>query len=102
MAVDAARRRGPAARLACIGIAPFDELRPVRFALASSLPALAVLSVAATARNIYLAPALPASRCCSVGGRVKFYPGRRSVGCLRAMRGTAALLLLACWRLPQP
>ncbi len=31
----------------------------VRFALATVLPALAVLSVAATARNIYLAPALP-------------------------------------------
>ena len=39
--------------------APSDERRPVRFALASSLPALAVLSVAATARNIYFAPALP-------------------------------------------
>jgi 4-amino-4-deoxy-L-arabinose transferase-like glycosyltransferase len=39
--------------------APFDELRPVRFALASTLPAIALLSLAATARNIYLAPALP-------------------------------------------
>jgi 4-amino-4-deoxy-L-arabinose transferase-like glycosyltransferase len=35
------------------------ELRPVRFALATALPSLALLSVAATARNIYLAPALP-------------------------------------------
>jgi 4-amino-4-deoxy-L-arabinose transferase-like glycosyltransferase len=35
------------------------ELRAVRFALAAALPALALLSVAATARNIYLAPALP-------------------------------------------
>jgi 4-amino-4-deoxy-L-arabinose transferase-like glycosyltransferase len=35
------------------------ELRPVRFALAAALPSLALLSVAATARNIYLAPALP-------------------------------------------
>jgi 4-amino-4-deoxy-L-arabinose transferase len=33
--------------------------RCVRFALAASLPSLAVLSIAATARNIYLAPALP-------------------------------------------
>src|ERR1700730_821406 len=33
--------------------------RAVRFALAASLPSLLVLSVAATARNIYLAPALP-------------------------------------------
>src|SRR5271165_94494 len=39
--------------------APFDELRPVRFALASALPAMLVLSLAATARNVYLAPALP-------------------------------------------
>ena len=39
--------------------APFEKRRAVRFALASSLPALAVLSLAATARNIYLAPALP-------------------------------------------
>jgi 4-amino-4-deoxy-L-arabinose transferase-like glycosyltransferase len=34
-------------------------LRPVRFALAAALPSLALLSVAATARNIYIAPALP-------------------------------------------
>jgi 4-amino-4-deoxy-L-arabinose transferase len=36
-----------------------DDGRTVRFALACSLPALLVLSLAATARNIYLAPALP-------------------------------------------
>ena len=35
------------------------ELRPVRFALAAALPSLALLSFAATARDIYLAPALP-------------------------------------------
>jgi 4-amino-4-deoxy-L-arabinose transferase-like glycosyltransferase len=35
------------------------ELRPVRFALAAALPSLALLSMAATARNIYFAPALP-------------------------------------------
>lgn len=38
---------------------PADVRRPVRFALATFVPTLAVLSVAATARNIYLAPALP-------------------------------------------
>ncbi len=37
----------------------FDDYRPVRFALAASLPPLVILSMAATARNIYLAPALP-------------------------------------------
>jgi 4-amino-4-deoxy-L-arabinose transferase-like glycosyltransferase len=39
--------------------ASFDDYRPVRFALAAALPPLALLSVAATARNIYFAPALP-------------------------------------------
>ena len=37
----------------------FDDYRPVRFAVAASLPPLVLLSLAATARNIYLAPALP-------------------------------------------
>jgi 4-amino-4-deoxy-L-arabinose transferase-like glycosyltransferase len=36
-----------------------DEWRPVRFAIATFVPTLGVLSMAATARNIYLAPALP-------------------------------------------
>ncbi len=36
-----------------------DSYRPVRFAIASSVPALVLLSVAATARNVYVAPALP-------------------------------------------
>ena len=62
VAVDAARRRRPAPRMA--GVArrrapPPGSMRPVRFALATALPSLALLSVAATARNIYLAPALP-------------------------------------------
>lgn len=48
-----ARRTGTAPNAAA------DELRPVRFALATALPSLALLSVAATARNIYLAPAFP-------------------------------------------
>jgi len=39
--------------------ASIERLRLVRFSLAVFLPTLAVLSVAATARNIYLAPALP-------------------------------------------
>ena len=36
-----------------------DQGRIVRFALACALPSLLILSFAATARNIYLAPALP-------------------------------------------
>src|SRR5579883_2077525 len=40
--------------------ATHDPLAPaVRFAVASTLPTLFVLSLAATARNVYLAPALP-------------------------------------------
>ena len=39
---------------------PQDRQRTSRFAIAAFVPALCVLSVAATARNIYLAPALPA------------------------------------------
>jgi 4-amino-4-deoxy-L-arabinose transferase-like glycosyltransferase len=38
---------------------PAELRRPVRFAVATFVPTLAVLSIAATARNIYLAPALP-------------------------------------------
>jgi 4-amino-4-deoxy-L-arabinose transferase-like glycosyltransferase len=37
----------------------FDDLRTVRFAAAASLPPLAFLSLAATARNVYFAPTLP-------------------------------------------
>jgi 4-amino-4-deoxy-L-arabinose transferase-like glycosyltransferase len=40
-------------------IVSFHDYRTVRFAAAASLPPLALLSVAATARNVYLAPALP-------------------------------------------
>lgn len=53
------------------------ELRPVRFALATFVPTLCVLSVAATARNIYLAPALPVLRSCSAGGAAN--PSRPSI-----------------------
>jgi 4-amino-4-deoxy-L-arabinose transferase-like glycosyltransferase len=38
---------------------PAEQRRAVRFAVATFAPTLAVLSIAATARNIYLAPALP-------------------------------------------
>jgi 4-amino-4-deoxy-L-arabinose transferase-like glycosyltransferase len=73
---------------------PFAELRPVRFALASSLPALAVLSVAATARNVYLAPALP-----GFALLLGWWTREVLVDADRwdtyATRGTAALLLLA-------
>lgn len=66
--------------------------RTVRFALASSLPALAVLSVAATARNIYFAPALPGFAILLAWWAV----GNPSVADrwdARALRATAVLLL---------
>ncbi len=71
-----------------------DEYRPVRFALASSLPALVVLSLAATARNIYLAPALPGlALLLGWWGRETATSADRWDIC--AARGTAVLILLA-------
>lgn len=71
----------------------FDGYRPVRFALAASLPALVILSMAATARNIYLAPALP-------GIALLLAWWAREIGSqpdpceVRALRATSVLLLL--------
>jgi 4-amino-4-deoxy-L-arabinose transferase-like glycosyltransferase len=86
--VIAAARRAWRRRTASI-----DEYRPVRFALAAALPPLAILSVAATARNIYLAPALP-------GVAVLLAWWARETSDIpdrwdrRALRATAALLLV--------
>ena len=72
---------------------PFEELRPVRFALASALPALALLSIAATARNVYLAPALLGfALLLGWWGREVLSDADRWD--IYAMHGTAALLLL--------
>jgi 4-amino-4-deoxy-L-arabinose transferase-like glycosyltransferase len=69
------------------------ETRAVRFAIAASLPSLIVLSLAATARNIYLAPALPGIALLVAWWARQILPGpdRWEV---RALRATAALLLL--------
>jgi 4-amino-4-deoxy-L-arabinose transferase-like glycosyltransferase len=73
---------------------PIDECRPVRFALASSLPSLAVLSLAATARNIYFAPALPGlALLLGWWGREAARSADRWD--IFAVRGTAVLMLLA-------
>ena len=73
---------------------PWVALRPVRFALAAFLPTLAMLSVAATARNVYLAPALP-----GLALLLGWWVNRLAQGAdpwdLRALRITAVLLLLA-------
>ncbi|HLN48229.1 MAG TPA: glycosyltransferase family 39 protein [Steroidobacteraceae bacterium] len=74
--------------------APLDEFRAVRFALASALPPLAVLSVAATARNIYLAPALPGFALL-VAWWVRETLGGADRWDVHAVRATAALLVLA-------
>jgi 4-amino-4-deoxy-L-arabinose transferase len=71
----------------------FDGYRPVRFALAASLPPLLILSVAATARNIYLAPALPGVALLLAwwARQILESPERWDI---RALRATSALLLL--------
>jgi 4-amino-4-deoxy-L-arabinose transferase-like glycosyltransferase len=71
-----------------------DAYRPVRFAVAASLPPLAVLSLAATARNIYLAPALPGAALL-LGWWARETLATRDSWDVRALRGTAGLLLLS-------
>jgi 4-amino-4-deoxy-L-arabinose transferase-like glycosyltransferase len=69
------------------------ENRPVRFALAACLPALFILSLAATARNIYFAPALP-----GIALLVAWWARETLQEVdpwdMRALRATAVLLLL--------
>jgi 4-amino-4-deoxy-L-arabinose transferase-like glycosyltransferase len=67
--------------------------RAVRFAIAASLPSLVVLSLAATARNIYFAPALPGIALLIAWWAREVLPGPDHWD-VRALRGTAALLLL--------
>jgi 4-amino-4-deoxy-L-arabinose transferase-like glycosyltransferase len=70
-----------------------DASRLLPFAAASFLPTLAVLSVAATARNIYLAPALP-----GVALLLGWWIANLRAGAdrwdLRALKATAALLMV--------
>jgi 4-amino-4-deoxy-L-arabinose transferase len=67
--------------------------RAVRFAIAASLPPLLVLSLAATARNIYFAPALPGIALLIAWWAREILPGPDPWD-VRALRATAALLLL--------
>jgi 4-amino-4-deoxy-L-arabinose transferase-like glycosyltransferase len=71
----------------------FDDYRPVRFALAASLPPLVVLSMAATARNVYFAPALPGVALL-LAWWAQEISGRPDRWDIRALRATSALLLL--------
>src|SRR5258708_17820727 len=72
---------------------PFDDYRPVRFAVAASLPSLVILSMAATARNIYFAPALPGIALLLAWWtrEISETPDRWDI---RALRATSILLLL--------
>jgi 4-amino-4-deoxy-L-arabinose transferase-like glycosyltransferase len=72
--------------------ASLDDYRPVRFALAASLPPLAILSVAATARNIYFAPALPGVALLLAWWAREILESRDRWD-VRALRATSALLL---------
>jgi 4-amino-4-deoxy-L-arabinose transferase-like glycosyltransferase len=67
--------------------------RAVRFAIAASLPPLVLLSLAATARNIYFAPALPGVALLIAWWAREILPGPDRWD-VRALRATAALLLL--------
>jgi 4-amino-4-deoxy-L-arabinose transferase len=73
--------------------ASLHDNRAVRFALAASLPSLLVLSLAATARNIYLAPALPGFALLVGWWAREIRPGADAWDA-RALRATAAMLLL--------
>jgi 4-amino-4-deoxy-L-arabinose transferase-like glycosyltransferase len=87
LVLAAARRAWQRRRL------PADS-RPLRFAVATFVPTLAVLSVAATARNIYLAPALP-----GIALLLGWWLDRLHISHdawdRRALRATSVLLLLA-------
>jgi len=73
---------------------PVDRRRLVRFAAAVFVPTVCVLSIAATARNIYLAPALPGAALL-LGWWVGELQTAHDQWDLRAIRGTSLLLLLA-------
>jgi 4-amino-4-deoxy-L-arabinose transferase len=69
------------------------DCRAVRFAIAASLPSLLVLSFAATARNIYLAPALPGIALL-LAWWAREIPGGADTWDVRALRATACMLIL--------
>jgi 4-amino-4-deoxy-L-arabinose transferase-like glycosyltransferase len=74
--------------------ASWRHLRLLRFAVATFLPPLLLLSLAATARNIYLAPALP-----GMALLLGWWVGEFAQGAddweVRAVRSTAVLMLAA-------
>jgi 4-amino-4-deoxy-L-arabinose transferase-like glycosyltransferase len=73
---------------------PADRQNLVRFSAAVFVPTLCVLSIAATARNIYLAPALPGAALL-LGWWAADLETAHDRWDLRAVRATSLLLLLA-------
>ena len=71
-----------------------DRQNLVRFAAAVAVPTLCVLSIAATARNIYLAPALPGAALL-LGWWARDLETAHDRWDLRAIRGTSLLMLLS-------
>jgi 4-amino-4-deoxy-L-arabinose transferase len=71
----------------------FYDHRAVRFAIASFLPPLALLSVAATARNIYMAPALPGAALLLAWWAREVLSGADRWD-IRALRATAVILVI--------
>jgi 4-amino-4-deoxy-L-arabinose transferase len=67
--------------------------RAVRFAIGASLPPLLLLSLAATARNVYFAPALPGIALLVAWWAREILPGPDPWD-VRALRATAVVLLL--------
>ncbi len=71
-----------------------EDYRAVRFGVCASVPALLILSLAATARNIYVAPALP-----GIALLLGWWATQTAAAAdrwdLRALRATVALLLLS-------
>ncbi len=70
-----------------------EQGRAVRFAVATFVPALGVLSIAATARNIYVAPALPGVALL-LGWWARDLATAHDRWDVRAIHGTSVLLLL--------
>lgn len=71
-----------------------EDQRAVRWAIAGALPALVVLSLAATARNIYFAPALPAIALL-LGWWAREASASPATSDVTWLRATAGVLLLA-------
>ncbi len=71
-----------------------EDARILRFVVATSIPAFVVLSLAATARNIYLAPALPGAALL-LGWWTREIQIKTEHWDIRAISGTAVILLIA-------